>query len=103
MKNQRRDVPERGQNDVTIKAQNSPHIILTLWIFVMRYINGLAPVLSIAGPAIRQPKSDSYYVVPITDRTATQNNLKQINKNKNLNHGKENCKKLGLPPKKRYV
>ena len=82
---------------------NSPHIIVNLWTFVMRYINGLAPVLSIAGPVIRQPKSDSYYVVPIMDRTATQNNLKQINKNKNLNHGKENCKKLGLPPKKRYV
>ena len=55
---------------------NSPHIIVNLWTFVMRYINGLAPVLSIAGPVIRQPKSDSYYVVPIMDRTATQNNLK---------------------------
>ena len=86
-----------------IKAQNSPHIIVTLWTFFMLYNNRLAPVLSIAGPAIRQPKSDSYYVVPITERTTTLNNLKQINKNKNLNHGKENCKKLGLPPKKRYV
>ena len=69
----------------------------------MRYINGLAPVLSIVGLTIRQSKSDSYYVVPITDRTSSQNNLKRINKNKNLNRGKENCKKLGLPPKKRCV
>ena len=54
------------------RRKDSPRIIVNLWTFVVHYINGLSPVLSIAGPEIIQPK------IPITNRTSNQNNLKQI-------------------------
>ena len=41
--------------------ENSPRINVNLWNFVVLYMNGLSPVLSIAGPEIIQPKSDSDY------------------------------------------
>ena len=88
---QRRDVPEEGKIDVatfrrsdvaTLRAniatlqrrlkmqikepwsrirENSPRINVHLWTFVVRYMNGLSPVLSIAGPEIIQPKRDTDY------------------------------------------
>ena len=41
--------------------ENSPRINVNLLTFVVRYLNGLSPVLSIAGPEIIQAKSDSDY------------------------------------------
>ena len=41
--------------------ENSPRRNVNLWNFVVNYKNGLSPILSIAGPEIIQPKSDSDY------------------------------------------
>ena len=41
--------------------ENSPLINVTLWTFVVRYMNGLSLVPSIAGPKIIQPKRDTDY------------------------------------------
>ena len=75
--------------------ENSPLIIVNLWNFFVLYMNGLSPVLSIAGPEIIQPKRDTDYEQNVKS--------KQIKAN-NVNHGKGKLQeKLGLPPKKRYV
>ena len=71
--------------------ENSPRINVHLWTFVVRYMNGLSSVLSIAGPEIIQPKRDSGY-----EQSLNQNNLKADN----VNHRKKNCKiNLGCLPR----
>ena len=71
--------------------ENSPRINVHLWTFVVRYMNGLSPVLSIAGPEIIQPKRDTDYRQNIKSKHLKANNV---------NHRKENCKKnLGCLPR----
>ena len=71
--------------------ENSPHIIVNLWTFFMRYINGLSPVLLIAGPKIIQPKRDTDYGQNVKSKQLKENNV---------NHRKENGKKnLGCLPR----
>ena len=64
--------------------ENSPRINVHLWTFVVRYMNGLSPVLFIAGPEIIQPKRDTDY---------GQNIKPKELKADNVNHRKENFKK----------
>ena len=64
--------------------EKSPHIIANLKTFVMCYINGLSPVLSIAGPEIIRPKRDIDYGQNIKSKQLKANNV---------NHRKENCTK----------